>query len=592
MSNYDYIPQELKEQNIWILRDQEKRPYHAITHQLVNPIAKDNWSAYSIAIANCNGYGLGIGLPRPLCGIDIDNCIINGQPDERAVKLIDRFNSYTELSPSGRGIRILIKGVKHSKKDKFEICEIYQDNHYVTITGKHINGTPNFIMERQQELDDLIKELTPAAENPKDEVASEDDNLAPYSYRIKVATEWLNGLPGAEQGKGADAYCFAVACKLVHGYALNELAEPILYDWGQRDDQLDSRGSWYPWSIKEIHHKIQSALHKSYEGARGSCLSGWHNDYEEEVNAIIKPVEIRKLPYKLLKWSEFVDKYSAVDCGWIVEGLLPAVGVTLFSGAPFSGKTHLVEYMIGCIIENDLFLGKYATTRVPVIFHDYDYKETIRLRNLPLYGSPEALEEWFRHTDRDTLPAVLSANVLAQIITQPSLVIIDTLRAGLFGDLDSGAENDAVTMTNKLKPFRELAHQKRSAIMVLHHNNRTKNEFAGSATIQGLTEASWNYIRDEGSNLAALYIKTRFCDQKPIATEFENGQFVIRDIKEQIDTFLALMELGKEYTVQELVDLSKLSPATVSRRLNAAKQNGGVNNGPKRGKADTFIRIQ
>ena len=121
MSNYDSIPQELKEQNIWILRDQEKRPYHAITHQLVNPIVKDNWSAYSIAIANCNGYGLGIGLPRPLCGIDIDNCIINGQPDERAVKLIDRFNSYTELSPSGRGIRILIKGVKHSKKDKFEI---------------------------------------------------------------------------------------------------------------------------------------------------------------------------------------------------------------------------------------------------------------------------------------------------------------------------------------------------------------------------------------------------------------------------------------------------------------------------------------
>lgn len=84
--------------------------------------------------------------------------------------------------------------------------------------------------------------------------------------KARQAERWLEGTPGAEQGKGADNYAFALATKLVHGFLLDEeTAVDLFYDWGQRSDQRDRYGSYYPWSLAEIRHKIGSALSADYE---------------------------------------------------------------------------------------------------------------------------------------------------------------------------------------------------------------------------------------------------------------------------------------------------------------------------------------
>ncbi|GAB6266221.1 MAG: hypothetical protein STSR0001_16680 [Methanothrix sp.] len=50
--------------------------------------------------------------PGEIVFIDIDHCIKDGNIEPWAQAIVDRFNSYTERSQSGKGLHILIRGKK------------------------------------------------------------------------------------------------------------------------------------------------------------------------------------------------------------------------------------------------------------------------------------------------------------------------------------------------------------------------------------------------------------------------------------------------------------------------------------------------
>ncbi len=59
--------------------------------------------------AQARGYdGVGIGMFHGICAIDLDDCVADdGRFSETAQIIIDLMHSYTEFSPSGKGIHIL-----------------------------------------------------------------------------------------------------------------------------------------------------------------------------------------------------------------------------------------------------------------------------------------------------------------------------------------------------------------------------------------------------------------------------------------------------------------------------------------------------
>ena len=105
--------------------------------------------------------GIGIVLgnicEKNLCGIDIDNCIDeNGKIHPRVKEIIDLFDTYTEISPSGKGIHILFFAKKKGSRCKvfFSWCkcmEIYDKDRYFTLTGNVINSKG--IEDRQSQCD-------------------------------------------------------------------------------------------------------------------------------------------------------------------------------------------------------------------------------------------------------------------------------------------------------------------------------------------------------------------------------------------------------------------------------------------------------
>ena len=89
-----------------------------------------------------------------IVGIDLDKCRDpdTGTIDEWAMDIIRAVDSYTEVSPSGRGIRMLLFGALPAHGRKKGHYENYETGRYVTITGHHLDGTPQTILNRQDRL--------------------------------------------------------------------------------------------------------------------------------------------------------------------------------------------------------------------------------------------------------------------------------------------------------------------------------------------------------------------------------------------------------------------------------------------------------
>lgn len=171
----DAIPAELRALDRWVLYDRKKHPKNARYGNAASSTDQETWASFAAAInafeGSRNGRYAGVGFVLtvwgPYCGIDLDYCIDeSGRIHPNAQKIIDRLNSYTEISPSGRGVHIFIKGRKQKRIGKdcqtalegMKKVEVYDRDRYFTMTGRHLPGTPTTIEDRQDVLDALMNE--------------------------------------------------------------------------------------------------------------------------------------------------------------------------------------------------------------------------------------------------------------------------------------------------------------------------------------------------------------------------------------------------------------------------------------------------
>nr|WP_317413735.1 phage/plasmid primase, P4 family [uncultured Solibaculum sp.] len=175
--NIDNIPQEMKDLKQWVNWAKKgtspgdrgyKAPYHPVSGNTAKAGIPDTWGGFEAAYANIQAGGFqGIGFEFAdnggFVGIDLDHVLKNGELVGWAQDIVDIFDSYTEVSPSGTGLHILVKGSvpKSGKKKKIEgdqALELYQSRRYFTVTG-NVYGETKPIEPRQQELDELWEEL-------------------------------------------------------------------------------------------------------------------------------------------------------------------------------------------------------------------------------------------------------------------------------------------------------------------------------------------------------------------------------------------------------------------------------------------------
>jgi replicative DNA helicase len=127
-----------------------KPPINPKTGKYCGPNDAGAYGPIDAAIAAVEKYGLdGIGFAftgAGFFGVDLDHI---GEPGYFSVQEADEItralNSYTELSPSGTGRHILCRGSLPRDGLKRDEMEMYSNGRYLTVTGKHLEGTPTSI---------------------------------------------------------------------------------------------------------------------------------------------------------------------------------------------------------------------------------------------------------------------------------------------------------------------------------------------------------------------------------------------------------------------------------------------------------------
>ena len=142
------IPDALKIRPQWVnwryaLQSEKwtKHPYNPRTGRKASSTDLLTWSAFNEVMeaykaGAYDGIGFMLCSGDLLMGIDLDGCrdAEGGEVAEWAVGIVRYFDSYTELSPSGSGVHILVKG-KAPAALKRPGLEMYSTERYLTVTG-------------------------------------------------------------------------------------------------------------------------------------------------------------------------------------------------------------------------------------------------------------------------------------------------------------------------------------------------------------------------------------------------------------------------------------------------------------------------
>lgn len=122
-----------------------KVPYNPSGYKAssTNPI---QWTTYEKAYhAYMTGDYNGIGFmfsESEICGIDLDRCIDdNGNIADWAKEILDRFDSYIEYSPSGKGFHIYCESELDFNGRQGQV-ELYHTGRFFTFTGNALPGKP------------------------------------------------------------------------------------------------------------------------------------------------------------------------------------------------------------------------------------------------------------------------------------------------------------------------------------------------------------------------------------------------------------------------------------------------------------------
>lgn len=387
------IPQELRERAQWINWKYEsvdgvqvKRPC-AGDGTVFNALDPKNWKPFYWA-ANAVEAGLGIGyvlsIDDPYVCIDLDDAdkLNDGSSDKvRAMHndLMAALDSYTELSPSGKGYHVWIRAEvpPNGVRSSADCLELYSAARFMTFTGKMHPQSGSDIVTRN-ELANALHSSMHKAEPTK--LASIEYTPYPNPERcpfdiLNEIEKWSNGEEfnrkarapvNAPDGSGID---MAVMNAIVHCVKDPEMARKVFNatprasreKWSRRRDYQD-------WTIARAFDILNNTP-KVYVGgelARQLREAGQLPQLAESAESAAESQGA--VVVKLTTFDELMQlDATAKPVEFITEQLTPVGEVTLLSADGGVGKTMASLQWGLSVAAGDPFFG-HASTQCPVLF--------------------------------------------------------------------------------------------------------------------------------------------------------------------------------------------------------------------------------
>jgi putative DNA primase/helicase len=182
----DFYPEnvlgELKAVPRWVVWRYERRkgkwtkpPFRAADGKPASVTRSADWATFEAAKAALNngagfvGVGLVLDGSDDLVGWDLDHCLNPKtlEPTAETAEIVGTLKSYTEVTPSGEGFRIILRARLPVDGRKHGGVEVYKKGRYLTITGNRWPEAPATIERRETEnaavFEKFIRQAKPAA---------------------------------------------------------------------------------------------------------------------------------------------------------------------------------------------------------------------------------------------------------------------------------------------------------------------------------------------------------------------------------------------------------------------------------------------
>jgi hypothetical protein len=236
--NVDLIPQEMRKERRWVTWGYEWRERQDGSGKWQKvPRSKwtkqENWLTIDEAAKKLDGDrtvdGIGFVLGDGWMGVDIDDCVnpINRQLQPVAESIVRKLNTYAEISPTGTGVKAILKGSHNTAFSEDPHIEIYGAGRYFTVTSNRLEIGNNEVKKDTGGIDWLVSTYVSQS--------SETDLLgAKENFPIEVVADALAHIPSDI----AEEYSEWIAV----GHAAKSAGEEMFEPWVEWSAKADSFG--------------------------------------------------------------------------------------------------------------------------------------------------------------------------------------------------------------------------------------------------------------------------------------------------------------------------------------------------------------
>lgn len=250
---FETIPPELKKYPNWVCWKFEYRNGKTVKIP-VNPRtgleAKANdpstWGTFDEAcsLAQTGNGANGIGFQfsnSPFMGIDLDKCrdMNTGKLQSWAEEIVKKASSYSEISPSGKGVHIILTGSVPDGGNRRNHVEMYSEGRYFTMTGKHLEGTPDWIANNMEAVNEIhrqyIKREMPNQRGTSSPSATNKEALLEKAFNAVNGTKVKKLFEGDWSDYQSQSEADLALCSILAFWADND---PVMMDSVFRQSNL------------------------------------------------------------------------------------------------------------------------------------------------------------------------------------------------------------------------------------------------------------------------------------------------------------------------------------------------------------------
>jgi hypothetical protein len=481
------LPDELKTDASWVLWKREERGRKSTkvlyqdNHGRASSTDPKTWTTFERVVEALqdddffDGIGFVLHEGNPYCGADIDDVT-----EEQAQRWIERFDSYTERSPSGNGFHIICRAEVPKGTNRSE-GELYSSGRFFTMTGDVVRDVP--IREAQDATDEFYKYLRRHDSDPVEQALTTVSTLTDAEV-LRLAESAKNGAEfsliyrGGGYFKSGSERDLSLASRLAFWTQDAAQIARIMRGSGCVREKWDKHRTY----LRDTIAKALSGLTETYTAPREAAPYRIKAAASDD-----KTIETPRPPSRPVRF-ERIDLGEPIESGieppeMLVSEELYAGRVHCIYSAGGTGKTFKALQLVKKVIDQ----GK------PVLLLDLENGVRIiseRLRDLGAEADQVRRHLYYYPFPSMPLSDVASAEfeeLLEDI--KPALVVVDSwINCISAAGLDENSSTDIARWTDA---YPQRARVRGVAVLLLDHVPKEGNTARGSGRKLDYVDAMW-----------------------------------------------------------------------------------------------------